>query len=205
MKMLSEFEILVNEAIKIVELTCNHWIKRYQLHNYLAKEDIEDLKQDCVLAVLKVLKNFDPKKENKLSTYLRPRIDGTIKDFLSELNLENTIMSEIALNEIRHNLNMLKMMSVEEVAIKVNAIGDTKIKEIIVDLGDQEIAHEIFDAMLLLPESRRNVIFGYYLLEETIKEISEQHGFNPSSGWVYQIKREGIKRLREILKERGVL
>ncbi len=202
---MTEIELLIDEAIRIVELTCNHWIKKYQLHNYLSKEDIEDLKQECNLSVLRVLKRFDPKKENKLSTYLRPRIDGTIKDFLSALNLENTIMSEIALTEIRHNFNMLKTMSTDEVTIKVDAIGDVEVKEIVVELGNQETAHEIFDAMLLLPESRRNVILGYYLLNQTIKEISEHYGFNPNSGWVYQIKREGMQKLKEMLKERGVL
>jgi RNA polymerase sigma factor (sigma-70 family) len=202
---LTEQDKLTNEGMDIVVRVCNFWVNRYQLNNYLSKEDIEDLKQECSLSVLKVIKNFDSTKGVKLASYLRPRIDGTIKDCLAAMNLDNRIVTELTLIEINSHLDCFRGMTNEQVTIKLDSLNTSRIKEIVVELGNQDFAREIFDAMLLLGESKKEVIVGYYLLDETIKDMSERHGFSPDSGWMYRLKREGIIRLREILKERGVL
>ena len=201
-------EELLNEGMDTTVKLFNTFVKQHKLRSFMSREDLEDMKQECLIEMIKVVdEKFDPSRGYRLATYLGPRINGFMKDYIGLLvkhrEPDNEVAVELFTARISHVVRMPKPQVQAEID-KLN-LGDDQVKDLMLDLAHFKDGFEIVEALTSLPDSSLTVILGYYVLNQSIQELSEQHGFDPGAGWLSKIKREGIETLKQILREKGVL
>lgn len=201
---------LIFDGIQIVNNICSVFINKYQLYNFMSKEDLEDLNQDCIIEMINVVNRFDTKRNLKLITYLTPRIQGFLKDQLKKLNKQKMLELPKLVNiseYLKHTINEVFSLNKQQLVLKIKELNltNSKIKNISIDISNNEYTYEIFDSLFFLPNVRIYIILSYYILDKSIKEVSKELNFNPNTGWVYRMKREGIKELKRLLKQKQII
>ena len=196
---------LVNEGIKIVNILFNKFITTYHPYQYLSKEDLEDIKQDTYIVMLKEIERYDGR--NKLSTFLTQRIKGCFIDCLRSIGRQKEKEANLLLENVYTNINSILGMREEEFICYLNMLNlpNNTFKEAFFEISNEQYTNEILEAIFNLPSKRIHILLGYYLLDKSIKDISAELGFNEDSGWVYKMKRESVERLQKILIEKGIV
>jgi len=199
---------LIQEGIVIVNKLFNSFVHTHRLKAFLSKEDLEDMKQDCYVEMIEVVNNkFKPCKGYKLSTYLTPRITGFMKDHIGNILKRQEPDNEFAIEIFASKIRSMVDLPQQQISLEVEKLGLTncQIEDLMLDLSRYENGYEIVESLAKLPEACLTVILGYYILRQSIQELSVQYGFSSEAGWLYKIKREGIEMLKRTLKEKGVL
>lgn len=197
---------LTKEGIEIVNKLCNKSIAKYFLNSYMSKEDLQDMRQECYIEMLSVIKRYDPKKA-KLGTYLTPRINGYIKDYIEKYNKNKYPDDELAVELLEAKILRVKNMTERQITVELDNlhITDYSVKSLLLDLSSCEDAYEVFDALFSLQNQRLSVILGYYVLNHSMKDLTTHKGLSTTSNRLYQIKKDGIEKLKQILREKRVL
>jgi len=198
---------LIMQGMDVVNGVYGHCLKKYRLYMYLSVDELADLKQDCMVEMIRIIdEKFKPELGFKLSTYLSPRLHGFVKDYIEKITTERCPDVGNTLELLDAKMQMFKSLPTSQIHISAQEIPTGELESLVIEIQSQESeAYEIIDAMLSLPEHRLEVLFGYYFLNKTIRELSEEKGIDPSTGWIYRLRREGIKLLKEALKERGIV
>jgi len=188
----------INEILPILDNDFEYFVFNYGLYNYMSLEDMEDMKSECLVAIIETIEKFDVKRGVKLTTYIRPRINGFFKDYLRKnssnrhkeiaffTNQKNTIDELNYCNEYKKKL----VLNNENTAI------DLKV-----------IVNKPFDYCLLvfifgLPDKQLYLIIEHYFYNKSIKELTEELELNYDAGWLYQIRRKALSNLKNVLDNR---
>lgn len=202
-----EKDKLILEGYSLVVRLHRSFVSTYYLTKYLSKEDIEDMRQDCVIEIIRKINTFDPSRKVKLTTYLTPRIIGFFKDSLIREKQRRQPDLEKLLGSITSSIGVVFESNEKGVSKELERLNITNIdiKNLILDLDCSVEVVGIFESLDDKPDVRMQVILGFYLLNKSIKELSNELGYSTQAGWVYRLKREGIEQLKNILRERGIL
>jgi len=202
---------LILEGYKLVEKVHAIFVNKYQLYKYLSPDDLADMKQDCVVEMIKAVDRYDSKRGVKLTTYLNPRLQGFFKDQLKKQAkaraLRQTDYLDITLDFVCCEIDEVLSLNREQATIRLDQlnISNDVIQDILLDISDNSDSYEIFDSLASLPDTRIYIILGYYVMNKSIKELSKELGFSPDTGWVYRMKREGIVKLQSLLIDKRIL
>jgi RNA polymerase sigma factor (sigma-70 family) len=204
-------EKLILAGLKQVEKVHSIFVYRYQLFKRMSKDDLADMKQDCVVEMIHAVDRFDPSKNVKLSTYLNPRIQGFFKDALKKQTKQRALKQiefiEESIDFICGEMDEVLSLNKEQAIILLEELNITNdnIEDLLIDISHNANSYEVFDSLASLPDTRIYIILGYYVMDKSIKELSTELGFKPDTGWVYRMKREGIEKLQELLVEKRIL
>ena len=200
------------EGFELVKKLHNIYIHRYQLFRYMSKDDLEDIRQDCVVEMIHAVDRFDVSKNVKLTTYLNYRIQGFFKDvfkhYAKQRQLSNKDTLDISLDFVCKEINEILDLNKKQAFLYFSELNVSKkdsIKNVLLDISYTQDSYEIFDSLTSLPDSRIYIILGYYIMNKSIKEISQELGFGPDTGWVYRMKRESIAKLQKLLIKKKML
>ena len=200
--------LLIFEGIQIVNSIVGSCMKRYQLHLYMSREDLQDLKQECLICMIGCIdrkeNSFDPNK-GQLSTFLSPRIHGFIKDYIDKFQKAKYINLPEVREMLKYKMEKLRHMPLTQVKLEGTTLTNDKATELVFEIATSEHTYAIMEAMMQLPELRRGVLFSYYCMNQSVREIAIAQGVSHQAGWVYQLRKEGLKMLKDILHEKGVL
>jgi len=202
---------LILKGMKQVETVHSIFMHRYQLFKYMSKEDLADMKQDCIVEMIHAVDRFDPLKNVKLSTYLNPRIQGFFKDFLKKQTKQRALKQveilEESLDFVCGEMEEVLSLNKEQAIVLLEQLNITSdnMEDLLIDISHNVDSYEIFDSLTTLPDTRIYIILGYYVMNKSIKELSAELGFKPDTGWVYRMKREGIEKLQELLVDKRIL
>jgi RNA polymerase sigma factor (sigma-70 family) len=206
---------LIDEGIETINKIYNWFIYRYNLYSYMSKEDLEDMKQDAFIEMVHVIDNkFDLEKKNKLSTYLTPRITGFFKDYIKQhlqrkdINISLVLINETTSDEFIDssiNIDNLKIAQLKDMLNQLDISDPEIINDILNESCRYPELYEILQAMTCITYNTKIIILSYYFLDRSIVEIAKLLDLNPDTGFIYRIKRQGIQKLREELKLRGIL
>ncbi len=202
-------EKIVNFHLPLVHALC----KRYPLDTI----EYEDIFQEGCLGLLKALKNFDPYRETKFSTYAVPFILGEIKSFLrrnghllkvsrtyhnhyhqllqSRDDLQQKLKRRPRLEELAGKMGLSKeeiawLMELQHPVMPLSEEGSVT--------GDTD---SFFDRIFLkeklssLPPRERQIIVLRYFLEKSQEEVAKILGISQSH--VSRLERKVIRQLRE--------
>lgn len=196
------------EGITATDKLFSSFVRTHRLKTFMSKEDLEDMKQDCYVEMLDVVNNkFDPCRGCKLSTYLTPRLVGFMKDYTGAVIKRHEPDNEFAIEIFATKIKSVVELPQQQLFIEIEKLGlsNNQIEDLMLDLSKYENGHEIVEALAELPEACLTVILGYYILNQSIYNLSVKYGFSSDAGWLYKIKREGIETIKKILREKGVL
>lgn len=204
-------EKLILNGLSQVEKVHSIFTYRYQLFKRMSPDDLQDMKQDCVVEMIHAVDRFDVSKNVKLSTYLNPRIQGFFKDYLKKQTKQRAMREleflEGSVDFIQGEIDEVLSLNKDQAILlleKLNITNDI-MEDILIDISHNVDSYEIFDSLTALPDTRIYIILGYYVMNKSIKELSAELGFKPDTGWVYRMKREGIEKLQELLVEKRIL
>ena len=196
------------EGMEITEKRFSIFVHKHKLYAFLSKESLEDLKQDCMVEMIMTVDKFDVTQRVKLVTYLLPRIDGFLKDFVKkQIKIAPSVEMEKVLSIISIEIDKALKKDSDHTILDLEKleVSEETIKELVLEMGYHPDSFEIFESLIKLPESRLKVLLGYYVMNKSVKELSKELGFSPDTGWVYRLKNEGIKTLKEMLREKGLI
>jgi len=204
-------EQLILDGLKQVEKVHSIFVYRYQLFKHMSKDDLADMRQDCVVEMIHAVDRFDPGKKVKLATYLNPRIQGFFKDALKKRTKQRALrqaeFATVSVDFVCGEIDEVLALSKEQATVlleKLNITNDI-MEDMLVDISHNVDSYEIFDSLASLPDTRIYIILGYYVMNKSIKELSAELGFKPDTGWVYRMKREGIEKLQGLLADKQIL
>ena len=196
-------------GVELIDKELSVFSAKYRISKFMSHQDIEDMRSGCILEVIQAIDRFDESKNVKLITFLSPRIRGYFKDFLKKENkikyisitdLVETISPKIdkvfSLDDAYIN-NYLNELNLENIDYQTIYIDITK--------AEKTLSDQVIESIISMPTVRSYIILSYYILDNSIKEISEELGVNYSSGWVHKLKRKSLEMLRDKLKSKGVL
>ncbi len=188
------------KGIEVVNKLFNLVNSKFRLSCYMSKEDMEDMKQDGFVEMLEYIKKFDPKRGYKLDTFLSKRILGFFIDYLKRHYYRQILNSVQYIDDIKENICQIFNIDRKQVNLTLDKIksNETDIKKLIFDTSIGPESELILDYILKLPDIKIYVIIAYYYLDKPIKEIAEELGFDPTTGWVHQLRRQSINKLREL-------
>lgn len=199
------------DGLELVKKLHNAYKFKYSLYKRMSKEDLDDLMQDCTVEMIRAVDRFDEKRGVKLTTYLNPRIRGCLTDAMrklsKELAMRQPAMMDLSVDFVRGEIDNIMSLDKDQAYIKLEKLNlsEDHIQDIIIDISSDGQSYEIFDSLTLLPDVRIYIILCYYVMNKSIKEISKELGFNPDTGWIYRLKREGIEKLKELLVHKKIL
>lgn len=199
---------LIDEGMDATNKLFNSFVKTHRLRTFLSREDLEDMKQECLIEMIKVIDDkFDAKKGFKLATYLTPRLVGFMKDYIGSIIKRREPDNETAVELFAAKIKSVVDLPRDQVSLEVDRLELTnnQVENLMLDLSQYEDGYEIVEALTSLPDACLTVILGYYILDQSIHELSEQYGLSHDAGWLYQVKRDGIETLKQILRDKGVL
>lgn len=198
---------LILEGYALVVRLHRNFVSTHHLRKYLSKEDLEDMKQDCIIEVIGKISNFDHSRGVKLTTYLTPRVIGFFKDFLIKQKQLRQPDLEKLIDTITNSIGSIFESSESDINKQLEKLNitNTDIKGLILDLDCSVEVIDIFQSLAEKPDVRMQVILGFYMLNKSIKELADELCYAPGTNYVYRLKREGIEKLKNILRERGVL
>lgn len=198
-------------GLELVTKIHNIYTHRYQLFKRFSKDELDDMKQDCVVEMIYAVDRFDPSRNVKLSTYLNPRIQGFFKDELKKSSklrmLQQTDLVDVSFDFVCKEIDEVLSLNKDQAYLRLDSLNlsNDNIQDILLDVSSDQNSYEIFDSLTLLPDIRIYIILSYYIMNKSIKELSKELGFNPDTGWIYRMKREGIKKLKELLVHKKIL
>lgn len=196
-------------SVELIDKELSIFSSKYKISKFMSKQDIEDMRSGCILEIIQAIDRFDESKNVKLITFLCPRIRGFFKDFLRK---ENKI-KYISISDLVESMGpkIDKVFSLDNNNIN-DYLNDLKLdnidyQTIYLDItkAERTLSEQITDSLIGMPAIRSYIILSYYILDNSIKEISEELGVNYSSGWVHKLKRKSLEMLRDKLKSKGVL
>lgn len=199
------------EGLELVKKLHSIYKLKYTLYKRMSKEDLDDMLQDCTVEMIRAVDRFDENRGVKLSTYLNPRIRGSLTDTLRKLSKEIAMRQpaamDVSVDFVCGEIDNIMSLNKEQAYIKLEKLNlsEDHIQDILIDISSDGQSYEIFDSLTNLPDVRIYIILGYYIMNKSIKEISKELGFNPETGWIYRLKREGIVKLKELLIDKKIL
>lgn len=198
---------LIEQSLETIDKELKFFSNKHYLYRFMSKEDIEDMRSECILNLINTIEKFNSNRDIKLNTYIIPRIKGFFKDYLNKMRKEKERKNEALINEISKKIDNLLKLDNNQIILYLKELHLSKdnIRDICMELPETEIiSSHIYDSLLELPDNLIYTIIGFYLLDKSIKEISYDLNISPNSGWIYRIKKQSIKYLRNRLKEKGV-
>ncbi len=193
----------VDKGIEVAEIVYKYYVGRYQLSNFMSAEDLDDLRQECMVEMLSTLNRYDPSKA-RVNTFLTHRLRGFIKDYLKKQSKARKFTSKYIIEVMNDSPYDVFSASQEKISILLSNlnVSDKKIKELHINFTNEEDLHDIIEILPSLSEDKIFIILSYYLQEKTIKEITEDLGFSLDSNYVYKLKKEAISHLKNKIKEK---
>lgn len=197
----------VEEGLKYLDIELKKIIGRYNLRKYMYPEDIEDMRSDCIIEMIRYIEDFDPTRDVKLRTYLTPRIHGFFIDSLRKMSKIRNKESEYAVEKISQSvLDVFKLPQKQaETVFDSYNLTSENVKELYIDLYEQGVLpnQTLYQSMMELSDRRIYILLSFYILNKSIKEISDNLGFSVTSGWVYKMHRQCLSHLKEKLTTLG--
>lgn len=199
------------EGLELVKKVHSIYKLKYALYKKMSKEDLDDMLQDCIVEMIRAVDRFDENRGVKLLTYLNPRIRGSLTDTLRKLSKESAMRQpafmDVSIDFICGEIDNIMSLNKDQAYIKLDKLNlsEDYIQDIFIDISSDSQSYEIFDSLTDLPDVRIYIILSYYVMNKSIKEISKELGFNPDTGWIYRLKREGIDKLKELLIDKKIL
>ena len=193
-----------------------------RFRNIRGRVEYCDIYQEAMLAALKTLPRHDIAK-GRLNTYLRPRINGAISDFLRKLDPASRghrdkfkkvfadqeahaqkFNEEIPLNNLA-DLSDISYLFHETLSLDDDSIIDMPFENIIpsdcadpfTDYADDKAWEQVRMAMSTLSDKRRTIVLLHYQ-EMTLKDIGSIFGISESR--VSQIKKAAYEQIRAFLE-----
>ncbi len=204
----SQRDNLILEGLTILNKEAEIFVNRYMLRRFMSKEDIEDMKSDCIIEIINKIESYDPTKA-KLGTYLGPRIKGSFKDFLRKQDTVKKGETKYFIETFHKEIVELFSLDSKGVTVflKNLKIPNEHLKEICFNISDDDsiLNYHLFESLIDLPDKRIYILLGYYILDKNIKELADELDLSAKSGWIYKLKRDSLKYLKETLTERGYL
>lgn len=194
----------LDESLKILKKEFSFFVAKYMVYKYMSKEDMEDMKSESTLFLLQTLPKFDESKNVKLSTFLGNRLTGFFKDYVEKfLKIKYINFSDSNKEDWTKKPEITDNVNVENEAINL-------IKSIILQEYQQEFSIEDIkttnDTLSVLGDVSDEglyIVLGYYIFNKKIKEIAEEMGVSPTSGWVYKMKKRTLEIIKQKLNTKG--
>ena len=116
------------QAIVILDKELSYFISKYNLFAFMSKEDIEDMRSDCIVVLIGTVKKFDPSLGYKLGTYIRHRIKGFFKDYLKKENKIRTIAVSYDNAEVKKEISNVLRLTEDEASKYLDKLNLNKEK-----------------------------------------------------------------------------
>jgi RNA polymerase sigma factor (sigma-70 family) len=197
---------LILNGLAILDRELIFFKHKANLKRVMSDEDIEDMRGECVLDMIKTVKRYDPSRGTVLSTFLTPRIKGSFKDYLRKQSKYKQIRLDSMSKSIVEEIH--KVMETDKSTITVQLdmldVTDDTFHDILIDMGttDAELVGNLYETILSLPDIRVYILLSYYVMNKGIKEIAEELDMSPSSGWIYRIKRQSVQHIKKELESK---
>jgi RNA polymerase sigma factor (sigma-70 family) len=199
-------EELILEGLNVVDSTLNYAIGKYHLTSFMSKEDIEDLRQEGVVEMIKAVdERYNPKRGVALSTFLTHRMRGFCKDYLKKRSKTRWRESTQATEIVNENISRVFDLNREQALVVFNKLNLTSKSVQNFVLNVTEDSYEIFESLKSSGASDAYIyiLLSFYVLDRSVKNIAKE--FNVSPRRIYQIKKETLRILKQKLVEKGIL
>ena len=145
--------------------------------------DKEDLKQELYFAMLTAVKNYNPAKPFKFSTYLNFSV-------MNMLDRDITSKSQREIKEHSYNI----CVGDEEDTELIELLEDTESTDFVYDYEQVEMERTLLNSIDKLPIKQNKAITEYYLHRKTYKNIADEWGCTLVN--VRQFVAKGLRSLR---------
>jgi RNA polymerase sigma factor (sigma-70 family) len=196
-------EQLILQATRYIDKELSYTKVKYSLKRFMSKEDLEDMRSDCILEIIKYIQKFDPERGLQLQTYIMPRIRGFFVDFIRKDSRLKKLEEELIIERIEKEVTSILQLPISVVNNKLKNLHlpSSNIRELYIQLFDTGIFSNecLIENILKLSNKRAYIILSLYVLNKSVKEVSYELGFSPTSGWVYRIHKQCLEKLKEKL------
>lgn len=197
------------ELLPFINNEISIFVYKNRLNYVMSREDIEDMQSYVYLEALKALKRYNAEYQVTPKTFINQRVLGAMKDFISQ-NKEVSDREEVLIVEkVASDLDAaleLPLSDIEKI-LQANDLSSEETKEIILELleADEFSNIDLLEVLISLPENRLKLIYSFFVLEKSMKEIADNLNLSYESGWVYRLKNKCLKELRMKLNKKGVI
>lgn len=193
----------INIGIDLADRYLSIAIKKYNLIHYMSKEDIEDMRQDCVVQVIEAVNRY--RGGVKLTTFLVPRICGFYIDYIrkrsSNRRHENMYYyQQTAIfkdQDFTSKFLPIVLMTDEQAMEYLDGLDIND--DIYNIIGNLPHSNEFISIMSTFSSIKVYVILNHFILNKSIKKISSELGFSYSGGRAYKIKREVVDQVKKMM------
>lgn len=188
--------------------------------------DRDDLIQEGLIVLVKVIGKFDLSRGTEFTAYARPWLREALLDHLQDArNMTDYLYrqcrsvnnaQEILMRKLERKPTVAEIaeeigLTEQQVEKALNAIAISRAEELTADDGDlptssvtvesPEITVLINELLLKLNDRERRILIEYYDLGRTDPEIAEQCGLTSDN--VKRIRSRALKKLAKLLKATG--
>lgn len=194
---------LVVKSLGTIYNEVYRFVGQYGLRRFMSQEEVEDMRSSCVLHMIPVIGKFNINKNAKLKTYVCTRSKWFLLDYIKKEWKIKKLETDYAVEKVASKVNEVFILSEKQAEKMFSSYSLTSdnVKELYAQMCDVGLFpnQELFNAMNKLSNKRIYVLLSFYVLNKSVKEISNQLGLSETSGWVYRMRKYCIEHLQEQL------
>lgn len=150
------------------------------------KLDYDDFYQECTIAIIECIDEYDESKGVYFLGFLKSKIQYHLLNLHTRVKLDEKVSSLNYVEDVNEDIEKIELIVDES-------------KDIEKYLLEKEISKELISCIKKLTVRERYVIVEYYFESKRLKTISDE--LNVSYRTVVNTKVSGINRLRKLLKK----
>lgn len=189
------------EGLKVLDKELSFHNAKYGVKRFMSDHDIEDMRGDAIVEMIAAVDRYDPSKNATLKTFISVRMRGFFKDYFRKESKYKNIRLEEKSEEMSDSIHNVMNMDITKAVIILDElnIGNEVYHNMYLDIDntDPELSQTLYDTLVELPDIKVYVILSYYILNRGIKDIAKELGMSETSGWIYRIKRQSIKYIKD--------
>lgn len=156
-------------GINIVDRYYKKMCYLYSLPQYMPYEDLQDMKHECVLEMILAIDRYKDGPAT-IKTFLTHRVKGFFIDFLRGRTRRKKLEDELA------------MLDQPDEVLPAEIMFNVSKQELLVGISK-------------LPPLQATIIEQHFLLGKSVETVAEELGYCKSSGWIYRLIKDALRRL----------